>query len=78
MTYQEYLDSRESNKKRIIEYMEAGVIFLDIDTVFIDAKDLSTCTVSSTTARLLYVAVSRAKSHVIFYGDLKNKYGKFV
>lgn len=36
MTYQEYLDSRESNKKRIIEYMEAGVIFLDIDTVFID------------------------------------------
>lgn len=36
MTYQEYLDDRESNKKRIIEYMEAGVIFLDIDTVFID------------------------------------------
>ena len=36
MTYQEYLDSREANKKRIIEYMEAGVIFLDIDTVFID------------------------------------------
>lgn len=36
MTYQKYLDSREANKKRIIEYMEAGVIFLDIDTVFID------------------------------------------
>lgn len=49
-----------------------------LNTVFIDAKDLSTCTVSSTTARLLYVAVSRAKSHVIFYGDLKSKYGKFV
>lgn len=36
MTYQEYLEDRESNKKRIIEYMETGVIFLDIDTVFID------------------------------------------
>lgn len=36
MTYQEYLEDRESNKKRIIEYMKVGVIFLDIDTVFID------------------------------------------
>ena len=41
MTYQEYLDDRESNKKRIIEYMEAGVIFLDIDTVFIEKSVLS-------------------------------------
>lgn len=49
-----------------------------LDTVFIDVTDLSTCTVSNTTARLLYVAASRAKSHIIFYGDLKNKYGHFI
>lgn len=36
MTYQEYVESRELNKKRILEHMEAGVIFMDIDTVFID------------------------------------------
>lgn len=36
MTYEEYITNKESNKKRIIEYMEAGVTFLDIDTVFID------------------------------------------
>lgn len=36
MTYEEYIENNESNKKRIIEYMEAGVTFLDIDTVFID------------------------------------------
>ena len=34
--YEEYIEYKESNKKRIIEYMEAGVTFLDIDTVFID------------------------------------------
>lgn len=34
--YEEYIENKESNKKRIIEYMEAGVTFLDIDTVFID------------------------------------------
>lgn len=36
MMYEEYIENKESNKKRIIEYMEAGVTFLDIDTVFID------------------------------------------
>lgn len=36
MTYEEYIENKESNKKRILEYMEAGVTFLDIDTVFID------------------------------------------
>lgn len=36
MTYEEYIENNESNKKRILEYMEAGVTFLDIDTVFID------------------------------------------
>lgn len=48
-----------------------------LETVFIDANDLSTCTQSGVTARLLYVACSRAKSHIIFYGDLKRKYGLF-
>ena len=36
MTYEEYIENKESNKKRVIEYMEAGVTFMDIDTVFID------------------------------------------
>lgn len=36
MTYEEYIENKESNKKRILEYIEAGVTFLDIDTVFID------------------------------------------
>ena len=36
MTYEECIENKESNKKRILEYMEAGVTFLDIDTVFID------------------------------------------
>lgn len=36
MTYEEYIENKESNKKRILEYMEAGVTFMDIDTVFID------------------------------------------
>lgn len=46
--------------------------------VFIDAENLSTCRNPSQAARQLYVAVSRARQRVIFYGDLAKKYGGLV
>jgi len=46
------------------------------DTVLVDIGDINTCTQLNMTARLLYVAVSRAKNRVIFYGH-NNKYGHF-
>ena len=36
MKYEEYLTKKEENRKRIVSYMETGVEFLDIDTVWID------------------------------------------
>lgn len=45
------------------------------DTIFIDANDLSSCRQPDMVARLLYVAVSRARKRVVFYGDLAQKYG---
>lgn len=48
------------------------------NTVFIDAADLSTCTVPDTMARLLYVAVSRARKRVVIYGELASKYGGLI
>lgn len=45
------------------------------DTIFIDATDLSSCRQPDMVARLLYVAVSRARKRVVFYGDLAQKYG---
>ena len=48
------------------------------DTVLIDAGNLSSCHNPLVAARLLYVAASRARSRVIFYGDLAEKYGGFI
>ncbi|QHJ80247.1 MAG: hypothetical protein [Caudoviricetes sp.] len=45
------------------------------DTIFIDATDLSSCRQPDMVARLLYVAVSRARCRVVFYGELAKKYG---
>lgn len=45
------------------------------DTLFIDANDLSSCRQPDMVARLLYVAVSRARKRVVFYGNLASKYG---
>lgn len=45
------------------------------DTIFIDANDLSSCRQPDTVARLLYVAVSRARTRVVFYGNLAPKFG---
>src|SRR5690606_33791538 len=45
------------------------------DFAFIDADNLSRCNDPNTAARLLYVAVSRAKHRVYLYGQLAAKYG---
>ena len=45
------------------------------ETVVVDCEDLSTCRNPALAARLLYVATSRAKCRVIFYGELAAKYG---
>lgn len=48
------------------------------DTIFIDAADLSTCRQPDVVARLLYVAASRARHRIVFYGDLSTKFGGLV
>lgn len=49
-----------------------------IPTVYIDASNLSTCNNPAQVARMLYVAVSRARLRVVFYGYLADKYGGFL
>lgn len=46
-----------------------------VDTVYIDATNLSTCHNPAQAARLIYVAVSRARFRVVIYGKLADKYG---
>lgn len=48
------------------------------ETVYIDLGDISTCRDAEQAARLLYVAVSRAKTRVAFYGDLVAKFGWLI
>lgn len=48
------------------------------DVVYIDLADLSSCHRPDLAARLFYVAVSRAKRRVVFYGDLAEKYGSII
>jgi exodeoxyribonuclease-5 len=45
------------------------------DTVFIDLGNISTCHNPSQVARMLYVAVSRPRTRIFFYGELAQKYG---
>lgn len=45
------------------------------ELVVVDLDNIGTCTVPSMAARLLYVAVSRAKQRVIFFGKLPRRYG---
>lgn len=49
-----------------------------LDTVFIDAGNISRATDKSQVARMLYVATSRARKRVVFYGTLNAKYGGLV
>ena len=48
------------------------------DHVIIDANDFKSCTNPAIAARLLYVAVSRAKKGVIFFGELPKRYGEII
>lgn len=48
------------------------------DTVFIDAGNLSTCHQADTVARMLYVAASRPRNRIYFYGNLAPKYGGLI
>ena len=48
------------------------------DSVFVDLGNISTCHQADQAARMLYVAFSRARSHVYVYGDLAPKYGGFI
>ena len=45
-----------------------------VDDVFIDLNDLSHCHDDNVFRRLLYVAISRARKNIYFYGDLSNGY----
>lgn len=47
-----------------------------IDTVYIDLNDLNSCVNKDELLRLYYVAISRAKEHVVFFGNYPK--GKFV
>ena len=48
------------------------------DEVLVDCGSFKICDSPATAARLLYVAVSRAKNKVLFYGKLPKKYGEFI
>jgi exodeoxyribonuclease-5 len=48
------------------------------DTVIIDLGNLSTCHNANQAARLLYVAVSRARHRIILFGQLTEKYGGVI
>ena len=49
-----------------------------LDTVFIDVSNLSRSPNPSQAARMLYVAASRARKHIVFYGELASRYGGLI
>lgn len=49
-----------------------------LNTVYIDASNLSRSNNPSQAARMLYVAASRARQRVVFYGTLAEKYGGLI
>jgi GTPase SAR1 family protein len=49
-----------------------------VETVYIDVGNLSTCHQPNTAARLLYVAATRARSRIVMYGELAQKYGGII
>lgn len=60
-----YPDFRQNDASTV--YKAQGGTF---DKVVIDLGDIGTCTDKDQAARMLYVAVSRAKSHISLYGQL--------
>ena len=65
-----YPDLRQRDARTVYKIQGSTV-----DTVYIDVGNLSTCHNPAQVARMLYVAVSRARKRVVFYGDLAEKYG---
>jgi len=48
------------------------------DTVFLDIADLTSCNAKSMVARMLYVAVSRARHRLVIYGDPRQDYNQIL
>ena len=69
----EYPDLRAADASTV--YKAQGSTY---DTSFIDVGNIGECNRPDVVARMLYVAVSRARKRVVFYGDLPSKYGHFV
>ena len=65
-----YPDLRERDARTVYKIQGSSV-----DTAYIDATNLSTCHNPAQAARLIYVAVSRARYRVVIYGTLADKYG---
>lgn len=68
-----YPDLRQRDARTVYKIQGSSV-----DTVYIDAGNLSTCHNPAQAARLIYVGVSRARKRVAFFGDLAEKYGGLV
>lgn len=68
-----YPDLRQRDARTVYKIQGSSV-----DTVYIDVGNLSTCHNPAQAARLIYVAVSRARQRVAFFGDLAAKYGGLV
>jgi nucleoside-triphosphatase THEP1 len=64
-----YLDLRPRDASTV--HKAQGATY---DTVIIDLSDISTCTHKDQVARMLYVAVSRARNRVIFHGKLSDRF----
>lgn len=48
------------------------------NTVFIDLANISTCTNPNQAARMLYVACSRPRHRIVFYGELAPRFGGLI
>lgn len=68
-----YPDLRQRDARTVYKIQGSSV-----DTAYIDVGNISTCHNPSQVARMLYVAVSRARKRVVFYGDLAEKYGGLI
>lgn len=48
------------------------------DSVYVDLGNISTCNIPNQVARMLYVALSRARTRVYLFGNLTSKYGGLI
>ena len=69
----EFLDLRQKDSSTVYKAQGSS-----LNTVFIDATNISKCHNPMQAARMLYVAGSRARNRVVFHGDLAEKYGGFL